>query len=138
MNQHPAFQAFAVVTQELSPLRKPSSPTRSNRNRARTPNLRHLIAMPPFGRNVVSLPSESTIAMFALLCAACNGLWGNDTCGGSGFDQSDRMASGARGNSIAGSFSSISDRSLQSGRASPSNGAGVEPSRAFFHSVCGC
>jgi hypothetical protein len=40
--QHPAFQAFAVVAQELSPLRKPSSPTRSNRNKGTNPE------SPPF------------------------------------------------------------------------------------------
>lgn len=63
------------------------------------------------------------VAMFSRLQAAvCNGLWGNNSCGGyaiSGSDDPlDRMAGGGGG----GSYSSVGDRSLTSGRGGSRRG----------------
>ncbi len=95
-----------------------------------------------FHRQVSKVGASCSIicktAMFSLLCAACKGLWGNETCSGTGSDQIDRMASGMGVHFGAGGFSSISDRALAGGRASRSVESGVYSSRDFFHATCGC
>ena len=73
--------------------------------------------------------------MFALLSAAvCNGLWGNDSCGGyassGSADQRDRMSNG----SISGGvYSSMGDRSLTSNRVGRFGGGGE--SQTFWSST---
>ena len=60
--------------------------------------------------------------------AVCNGLWGNDSCGGYAIsgaaDQRDRMSGGSGG---GGSYDSSGDRSLTNDRGSGS-------SNSFFSS----